>query len=186
MSFWLENPKELLKPIILPDSKMNNTEKLNAIARFSLVFLLLNYFLEGDMKWMSFSVALLVLTIIFRKNVDNLEKVTCHPKTTNNPFGNFTVGDYMTKPNRPEVCDGFDIRKSEDLAEKGIPLIADFYNRDIALRNFYTQPVTTVINKQNDFAKFLMGSSSGECKTNGNNCLENNDIRFHRGRFFTG
>jgi len=186
MSFWLDNPVILLNPEIIPDPKMNNTEKLNAVARLALIFLILVYLLEGDLKWMSFSVALLLLTIVFRKNVENLEQATCHPKTINNPFGNFTVGDYMTDPNRPEVCEPDNIKKSENLAEKGIPLIADFYNRDIALRDFYTQPVTTVINRQNDFAKFLMGSTSGDCKTNGNNCLENQDTRFHRGRFFTG
>jgi hypothetical protein len=186
MSFWLNNPSILLKPEIFPDEKMSHTEKLNAVARFALVFLILVYLFEGDLKWMSFSVSLLVLTIIFNKNMEKLDQVTCHPKTVDNPFGNFTVGDYMVEPNRLEVCNPMDIKQSEKLAEKGIPLIADFYHRDVALRNFYTQPVTTIVNRQNEFAKFLLGTTSGECKTNGNNCLENHDTRFHRGRYFNG
>lgn len=184
MEFWLDNPRVLLSSEIYPKEGMSQIEQLNSIARFSLIYLVVIYLLNGNMTWMAFSVTLLVLTIIFRKSVEKMESILCHPKTKENPFGNFTVGDYFTDPKRPEVCDRENIKKSEELLESNIPLIKDFYNKDIALRNFYTMPVTSVVNDQTGFAKFLMGTESGECKINGNNCLKNHDTRFHRGRFF--
>lgn len=186
MEFWLDNPTILFKPEIMPSVKMTHIEKLNSIARFSLVFLVLLYVFNGDMRWMALSVSLLVLTVIFKQNKESLSQSNCYPKTEENPYGNFTVGDYINNPLRPEVCDKDNLDKSEELAEQGIPLIPDYYDRNIALRNFYTQPVTTIVNNQNDFAKFLLGKSSGDCKINGSNCYQNEDPRFHRGRYFNG
>lgn len=183
MEFWLYNPNVLFQNDIFPNNNMSYVEKLNAIARFSLIFLILLYLFNGDMKWMALSVTFLILTILFNKNMEKLSEISCHPKTVNNPFGNFTLSDYMLNPNRPASCDISDIKKSVELVDKSVPLIADHYNKDIALRNFYTQPITTLVNNQTEFANFLLGKS-GDCKINGNNCLEHQDTRYHRGRFF--
>lgn len=185
--FWLNNPRVLIESNrILPSNSMSYDDKLNSIARFALIFLILIYFLNGDMKWMSFSVTLLVLTILLRTNKEKFENLGCMNVSKDNPFGNFTLGDYISNVNRPEVCNT-SLEKSESLIKEGFNglLKEDYYQKNINFRDFYTLPVTKVVNDQTKFAKFLLGSS-GECKHDGNNCLKNEDTKFHRGRFFNG
>lgn len=185
--FWLNNPKILIKSDkIFPNERMTYHEKLNSIARFSLIFLVIIYLLGGDMTWMSFSATLLVLTIVLNKNKEKFEDSDCYKITKDNPFGNFTMGDYYDDVNRPKVCPTTlheSVNKIKDNF-KGI-LPEDYYQRNINFRDFYTLPVTKVVNDQNAFAKFLLGNS-GECKHDGNNCLKNEDTKFHRGRYFNG
>lgn len=185
--FWLNNPKVLIESDrIFPNNEMNYDEKLNSIARLALIFIVLVYLLNGDMKWMSFSVTLLVLTVLLRNNKEKLEDIGCTPITKDNPYGNFTIGDYIENVDRPSVCKA-SIKESEDKIKNSFDgiLSEDYYQKNINFRDFYTLPVTKVVNDQSKFAKFLLGSS-GECKHDGNNCLKNEDTKFHRGRFFDG
>lgn len=185
--FWLNNPKVLIESDeIFPYENMTSDQKYNSIARFSLVFLIIIYLLKGDMKWMSFSVTLLLLTIILYKNEEKFTNSNCTKITKENPYGNFTMGDYFKDVNRPSVCD-FSIKDSIKKASDNFSgiLTDDIYEKNINFRDFYTLPVTKVVNDQDKFAKFLLGSS-GECKHDGNNCLKNEDTKFHRGRFFNG
>lgn len=185
--FWLNNPKVLIESDkIFPYEGMESDEKYNSIARFSLVFLVIIYLLKGDMKWMSFSVTLLLLTIILYKNEEKFSNANCTEITNDNPYGNFTIGDYFKDVNRPEVCN-VSVRESIEKASEDFSGILpdDIYEKNINFRDFYTLPVTKVVNEQDKFAKFLLGSS-GDCKHDGNNCLKNEDTKFHRGRFFDG
>lgn len=185
--FWLNNPKILLESDkIFPYNEMSYHDKLNSIARFSLVYLIIIYLLGGDLTWMSFSVTLLILTIILNKNNETFENSDCFKITKENPYGNFTMGDYYGNVNKESVCPT-SLNETEDKIKdsfNGI-LPEDLYQKNINCRDFYTLPVTKVVNDQSKFAKFLLGKS-GECKHDGNNCLKNEDVKFHRGRFFNG
>lgn len=183
--FWLYNPQILIQSNnIFPHENMDYTEKLNSIARFAILFLVIIYLINGDMKWMSFSITLLVLTILFHNNVEKFKHDSCTPISKENPYGNFTMGDYFNNVNRPEVCSA-KVTDSIQKAKEGFSGILndDHYNKNINFRDFYTMPVTTVVNDQDKFAKFLLGNS-GSCKHDGSNCLENEDTRFHKGRVF--
>lgn len=138
------------------------------------------------MSWLSFSVTLIILTIILKKNYETFENSDCYQVSENNPYGNFTLYDQHTNPNRPAVCPTPLEESERKMASdfNGI-LPNDHYNKHINFRDFYTMPVTTNINNQTDFAKFLMGTS-GECKHDGKNCLKDENTRFHRGRYFDG
>jgi hypothetical protein len=185
--FWLSNPKVLLESkIIFPNRGMRYEDKLNAIARFSLIFMVLIYLLNGDMRWMSFSATLLILTVILNKNNERFSEDSCEAVNINNPYGNFRMGDYYGNINKLPVCET-SIETSEETALESFNgiLTEDYYKRNINFRDFYTMPVTTVVNDQSEFAKFLLGES-GECKHDGNNCLKNEDVKFHRGRYFDG
>lgn len=185
--FWLNNPKILFESDkIFPNKEMTYQEKLNSIARFSLVFLVIVHLLGGDMTWMSFSATLLLLTIILNKNKETFENSDCYKITKDNPYGNFTMGDYYGNVDRPEVCPTSLEKSDEKIKESFNGLLPeDYYQKNINFRDFYTLPVTKVVNDQTEFAKFLLGKS-GECKHDGNNCLKNEDTKFHRGRFFNG
>lgn len=183
--FWLYNPKVLVESNnIFPANDMSYSEKLNAVARFALLFMIIIYLLNGNMNWLSFSVTLLILTIILNKNQETFENNQCYQVNTENPYGNFTLGDYIDNVNRPAVCPTTLETSINKIKEtyNGI-LSEDFYQNNINFRDFYTMPVTKVVNDQTKFAKFLMGSS-GDCKHDGNNCLYNEDPTFHRGRVF--
>lgn len=185
--FWLNNPKVLLESTrIFPDSEMTYHEKLNSIARFALVFLVIIYLLNGNMQWMSFSVTLLVLTIIINRNEEQFTEMNCVKSTPENPYGNFTINDYFNDVNRPSACN-ISLEEAEENSQKNLNgiLPEDIYEKNINSRDFYTLPVTQVLNDQTAFAKSLLGNS-GECSHNGNNCLKNQDPRFHRGRYFNG
>lgn len=185
MEFWLDNPNVLFQKQIVPTTNMTPVQQLNAIARFSLIFMVLVYLLKGDMRWMSFSATLLILTVVFRNNIQTFKEKSCHHKTPNNPFGNFNVGDYYDNPARLATCP--DSRETAlELAQKDYKYQDDVHKRQQSLMNFYTLPVTRVVNDQIGFAKFLMGTHSGKCKTNGEDCLVDEDPRFHRGRYFNG
>lgn len=184
--FWLYNPQVLFSSnVIIPNDNMDYTEKLNTIARFALIFLVIIYIINGDMRWMSLSITLLVLTTILHKNVERFEKSNCTKPTVDNPYSNFTVNDYINNSNRPSSCD-IKVEESIEKAQEGFTGILkdDVYKKNINFRDFYTLPVTTLVNDQNSFAKSLLGNSSGDCKHDGNNCLINQDTRFHKGRIF--
>lgn len=185
--FWLNNPKILIESTkIYPNKSMSYHDKLNSIARFSLLFLIIIYLLGGDMTWMSFSVTLLILTILLNINKEKFENNDCFQVTKDNPYGNFTMGDYYGNVNKPAVCPTT-LKESEDKIKESFNglLPEDHYDKHINFRDFYTLPVTKVVNDQTEFAKFLLGKS-GECKHDGNNCLKNEDTKFHRGRYFNG
>lgn len=188
--FWLDNPKILIESDnIFPSKDMNYQEKLNSIARFSLLFLIIIYLLNGNMKWMSFTITLIFLTIILNNNEEKLTNLNCTEITEDNPFGNFTINDYINNPERTAVCKTNieeNKKKLKDGFSDNVLLNEDYFQKQINFRDFYTLPVTTILNDQNGFAKSLLGSESGDCKTNGNNCLKNEDVKFHRGRYFNG
>jgi hypothetical protein len=54
-------------------------------------------------------------------------------------------------------------------------------------RNYYTSPNIELVNDQSGFAEwcYTNNGESGKCKTDGNNCLKDRDIRYHKGRIGT-
>lgn len=61
----------------------------------------------------------------------------------------------------------------------------DLWGKLITDRNYYTLPNIDKINDQTGFAKwcYTNDGNSGECKTDGSNCLKDRDIRYHKGRY---
>jgi len=98
---------------------------------------------------------------------------------------NFTVGDHMKNPNRPEACPLDTIRDEEikNYRMNIIPAVGDLYGKTVTDRNFYTMPSSTIVNDQQGFLKFLYGDF-GKCKSEGKDCLKHRDNIFHRGRYY--
>lgn len=182
--FWLYHPEVLIaSKNIIPNEHMTRDEQLNSLARFSLIFILLIYLFKGDMKWISFSVTILILTIILRRDSENFDDIGCSKITNNNPFGNFTVYDYYENIDKKSTCD-IHVSESIETATNNInsPIVDDMYAQNINFRDFYTLPVTKVVNDQKEFALSLLGSS-GSCKHNGEHCLKNENTKLN-GRVF--
>lgn len=92
----------------------------------------------------------------------------CTLPTQNNPFMNITVNEYKDNPQRGEACDYFD-----SLEQQGVKNqvdnnfnynlykdVSDLFDKNNSQRQFYTMPVTTIPNKQDDFAHWLYGNAS--------------------------
>ena len=98
---------------------------------------------------------------------------TCRKPTADNPFANIVFADYLDAGNIPEPCnvDNKDIQKSMDqLYNSSIYRnIEDVFERENSQRIFYTVPITTVPNKQTEFANWLY-KTGPTCKENSSNC----------------
>ena len=100
--------------------------------------------------------------------------------TKNNPFMNITMTDYTDNPCRqamiqhPDadvtaiskaVDDKFDINLYKDLS--------DVFDKMNSQRQFYTMPVTTIPNKQRNFADWCFDRPKTCKEGNGEQCLQN-------------
>jgi len=189
--FWLDNPKVLLESKnIVPGKNMSYDEKLNSIVRFAILFYIVIVLINGDKKWTSVSITLIVLTVVFRndKKVKKyLENFVgeCEESTVNNPYGNFTINEYLNNKEKKQTCDeSVEEREKKAMSNMNHILPDSMYDEgNINFRDFYTLPVTTIVNDQTEFAKSLLGSS-GDCKHDGVNCLKDENTKLHRSRVY--
>jgi hypothetical protein len=98
---------------------------------------------------------------------------TCRKPTVDNPFANIVFSDYLDAGNLAEPCniDDKDIQKSmNQLYNSNIYRnIEDVFERENSQRLFYTMPITTIPNKQTEFANWLF-KTGPTCKENSSNC----------------
>ena len=98
---------------------------------------------------------------------------TCRKPTADNPFANIVFADYLDAGNVPEPCnvDNKDIQKEMNyLYNSSIYRnIEDVFERENSQRIFYTVPITTIPNKQTEFANWLY-KTGPTCKENSANC----------------
>ena len=193
-NLWYKNPKVLVKNLdqFFPEKKLNRINKINAIARFSIYYMILLVLLRIDMKYISIGIILLLITVYLgettkMKNIENIEDIKkCQASTRENPFMNYTLGDLIENPNRLPACK---YEKTKDKIRREFRAhvysdASDIWGRYITDRNFYTMPNTDIVNDQTGFANWCFGNS-GECKTVGKNCLKQRDPTYHRGRITT-
>uniref|UniRef100_A0A6G6AB47 Minor capsid protein P9 transmembrane helices domain-containing protein n=1 Tax=Borely moumouvirus TaxID=2712067 RepID=A0A6G6AB47_9VIRU len=193
--FWIYDPMVLFRNNnwykIIPTKNMTQVEALNALTRLFIYLLIISAILSLVTNYAYISIiAIIVIIIIYfiilntsgpdtlydNHNHDNVEKFTeenmnnknlddsknCQKSTKNNPFMNITLQDLEENNNRLEACninDGMDEENND--------------------RQFYTMPVTTIPNKQTEFAKWLYDLPE-TCKENQLNCLRFEDIRYTR------
>ncbi len=115
----LWNPSRAIE--FFPSKQMSEYEKYNAIVRFS-TYVSLIIFLYNRMLSIFITIPLtLAITYYLHKlklvhkstpftsdkEIDENEPLerTCVMPTTNNPFMNVLLTDYVDDPNRPEACD---------------------------------------------------------------------------------
>lgn len=98
---------------------------------------------------------------------------TCRKPTVDNPFANIVFADYLDADNIPEPCnvDNKDVQKEMNyLYNSSIYRnIDDVFERENSQRMFYTVPITTIPNKQSDFANWLY-KVGPTCKENSAYC----------------
>ena len=189
----------------IPTEKMSFTQRLNAISRFIIYYFTLLSIYNNNFKNILYCILLLiVIYYIYNinknkyntetynnfenqnnnnfenqnnndiENEDNKSKYT--NSTKNNPFMNVLLNELSEGDRKPaNYCD----KNIEDNFSNNIYSdIQDIFNRKSSSRQFYTNPVTTSVNDQTNFAKFLYDKPS--CK-NGDKeqCVRNINNRYN-------
>jgi hypothetical protein len=110
-----------------------------------------------------------------------INKVSCRKPTIDNPFMNPLVTDFnIDSP--PVACNSSDDEIKDEIDEKFhaelYMNITDIFNIKNSQRQFYTIPSPSIPTNTIDFANWLY-KTPDTCKENGENCLENEDLRYN-------
>lgn len=201
--FWLNDPKILYQNgnyyRFFPSANMTRIEKMNALTRFFVYFLLMLLifgFNDGLIYIPIIAIILIIMLYYTQKNdaEDSVKELFCQKDvcvnpdicikpTLNNPFMNVLVSDLMDNPTRPKACNILDhnIRLSAEkfFHQNLLRDVDDLYNRGHSQRQFYTTASTTIPNDQGKFAKWLYNMPE-TCKVDQTNCLKYEDVRYIR------
>jgi hypothetical protein len=198
ISLWYEDPTVLLENIsqFLPTNDLSTTQKINALARMSILIALIIIVSKSDSKWLSVPVVIIILTLFlgytepFNDNnilTDDKNNKTCQRPTENNPYMNYTLADLVDNPERAAACKYQDVKQAikTKFASRIHADEYDIFGKNISDRMFYIMPNTRMINDQSGFAKWCYNiyDDGGTCKENGENCLAAIDPRYQKGRF---
>ena len=108
----------------------------------------------------------------------NEEGDLCTGPTDDNPFMNILVPEYYEpNTNRPEACATEDTLEAEGVRDEvndkfQINLyrdVSDLFEKNNSQRQFFTNPITTIPNKQGEFAQWLYGNAAS-CKDDRYDC----------------
>lgn len=206
--FWLNDPTILLDKSsiseIWPNSKMCNTEKINAITRLIIILTILGFILTRSCKIViSGIITLALLAIIYKNkalcdfkkeikepfsgNLKTLDKKFTVP-TNSNPVMNVMLPEINGNPHRPVAAPAFNpvvedsingntqeqIIKNNDLDSRLFKDLGDKMDFDFSMRNFYTTASSTIPNDQDAFAKWCYGDMPSCKDGDGLQCIKDN------------
>lgn len=187
-SFWVNEPTLLFnkKHIdqIWPYSYLSYEEKLNAVTRFVIIITILGYVLMNRVIIVVLGMIVIGLVVLLYKkkegmlfpyySVNDQQKIE-----SNNPFGNVLMSDYKYNPNK-EAVNGEYNPETEQSVNKAIKdfivqenndnneitnlfnNVGDQFTFEQNNRPFFTNPSTTIPNKQDDFLNFCFGTLPSE------------------------
>ena len=99
------------------------------------------------------------------------KKNKCRKPTADNPYMNIVFSDYLDGSNVPEPCNSDTSKDNAEYLYNSTIYrnIEDVYERQNSQRLFYTLPITTIPNKQGEFADWLY-KTGPQCKENTSKC----------------
>jgi len=188
MSFWVNDPTILFNQKYIkqvwPYSYLTYEEKLNAVTRFVIIITILGYMLINRIIIVVLGLIIIGIIVLLYKKKDGFFSPGPTPFTNpeieqNNPFGNVMMSDYKYNPNKKGVVGEYTPDVEHDLNTKikdfivqenqDNNVISNIFNNvgdqfgfEQGLRQFYTNPATTIPNKQDDFLKFCYGNLPSE------------------------
>lgn len=199
IDFWIYNPLVLLKKEYLadlyPHESQTFVEKLNAISRLIILLTILGFIVTRAIKIIvSGVVALGVLALFFISNektkIKNLKKegfTGSSPQqltvpTETNPMMNVLLTDYVDAPTRTAAAPSFNPAIEQEIITKSAAAVNPRLFKDLgdnlayetSLRNFYTNPSTTIPNDQTAFTDFCYGVMPSCKEGHATQCLKNN------------
>jgi hypothetical protein len=179
-----------------PSKTMTFAEQLNTLVRLSIYFSILVFILRKDSN--IFLIPIFVgLFTYFIYNIDTQNKTNekmhleeknlyknphnkdeiCVKPTQDNPFMNVLMNEYKENPQRKKACDitNTDIKKNAQkfFDKKLYRSVSDVFNKEASDRQWVTNPITTIPNKQMEFAEWCWGQNKTCKQGNGNRCYQN-------------
>ena len=150
-----------------PTDDMTPDDKLNAISRFVILLSLLGFVLTQTLRFLWIGITTLFLIVIYR-NAQKTEAFTATTTLTaptqTNPLMNVLLPEINGNPNRGKALayNPETEKKIMEKVKKGLdPRIYRGTNNELdleySMRQFYTNPSTTVPNNQEEFATFCYG-----------------------------
>ena len=169
MTFWLNDYSILFKNEFWPTNSMTYTEKLHAITRVVVVLSLIGFGVSRQLKYIWIGLFTVLIIIAYHKTAESPEAFTgLKPHRTvptqKNPLMNVLLPEINGDPNRGEALE-YNVRTEKRIineVKKGLdPRIYRGTNNEMdleySMRNFYTNPSTTVPNNQEEFSQFCYG-----------------------------
>lgn len=148
----------------IPQSNFNRIDTINSLARLGFYSFIIIIIFKFNYKLLAFSIIIIIISL-FLATTENFESVddnSCYKSTENNPFMNYTIGDLLTNPNRPEACSYDKVKKDikKNFTNKIYSDNSELWGRFISDRNFYTMPNTDIVNNQIGFALWCYGDGN--------------------------
>ena len=172
MTFWIHDYTILFqkdKIQVWPTDDMTSDDKLNAISRFVILLSLLGFVLTQTLRFLWIGMAtLLIIVIYYNAQMTTQEAFTKETSRTvptqKNPLMNVLLPEINGNPNRGKAL-AYTPKTEKKIMEKvknGLdPRIYRGTNNELdleySMRQFYTNPSTTVPNNQEEFANFCYG-----------------------------
>lgn len=187
-SFWVNEPTVLFNKKYIdqlwPYSYLNYEEKLNAVTRFVVVITILGYALMNRFIIVVLGMIVVGLVVLLYKKKEGMlfPYYAVNDQQTiesNNPFGNVLMTDYKYNPNKSPVNGEYN-PETEQAVNKAIKdfiiqenndnneinnlfnNVGDQFTFEQNNRPFFTNPSTTIPNKQDDFLNFCFGTLPSE------------------------
>ena len=190
MKFWIDDPTVLFNSKYItelwPYSSMSMNEKLNAITRFIILVTLLGYMCLNRYIVLILGLILMgVIIFVYRmqpvhENMSNYYEISKQQNIeSNNPLGNVLMTDYKYNPYKTETITDYNpvveatinvsvksfiLQNNKDNADmpNSMSVLGDQMVLEQSMRSFYTNPVTTIPNGQEQFLKFCYGELPSE------------------------
>jgi hypothetical protein len=190
-NFWISNPKIILeKDKILqlwPRATMSYNEKMNAVTRFIIIVTLLGQLCINNYL-ISLLGIILILTIVFIHNYYQIEQFDNRDNqlvndmgkhTRLNPLYNVLPDDYTNNVDKEEAKDEYSSEKEAEINHqvkqfifennkenkdigKVFSNVVDDLNFESSMRQFHTNPTTSIPNSQDDFLKYCYSNLHSE------------------------
>ena len=160
-----------------PTKEMSYTNKFNAITRLVILLSVLGFLVLKSLKFLLAGVLTITVMVFLFKRQRIQEPFTVEPPplapsnftqpTMKNPLMNVLLPELNGDPKRKQAAESFDPSTEKNINEsvrqqnKIDPLLFQGIKNDIdlemSMRQFYTNPNTTVPSKQDEFAQFCYG-----------------------------
>jgi hypothetical protein len=184
MEFWIKDPTILFNKDaitqIWPYTYLSYNEKLNAFTRFIIFLTLIGYLLLNNVIVIVLGLIVIggIVLLFIQNNKEGMfgsYKITDQQKIEdNNPFSNVLMDDYKYNPSKKAAETNYSSELEQDINTKVKSFViqenidnSDIYNMfnnegdkftfEQSLRQFNTNPSTTIPNKQDDFLSFCYG-----------------------------
>lgn len=201
--FWFEDPSVLFNRnnymLFFPTSYMNHHQKLNSLIRLSVYISIVMFLYSMNYLYLFIPIVTMILTFLMFKSSNyrlKSKETFCEDKnyinpTKDNPFMNILMNEYIDNPCRDTILNNEQSNNNEIIKNVNDKFninlykdLSDVYDKMNSQRQYYTTPITTIPNKQKDFADWCFRTNKTCKENNGSQCVKNNYYPLHNNKIF--